>query len=342
MVKLAEILNPTEDAIGQVVDALLLGEVVALPTETVYGLAGIISNDTPLEKIFEVKERPLFDPLIVHVLDFPSLRDLVDIDSTLLDKVWRLADIFCPGPLTFVLRKKKIISHIISAGKKTVAIRIPAHPVFREVLRRSGPLAAPSANPFGYVSPTCAEHVQASIGDKIPYILDGGPCEVGVESTILDLSRKHFTVLRPGAITAEMIENVLGEKIEPYHSFITTDFSAPGMLKQHYSPQTKLRLFKQSVKEISESISQNIAIIYVSRKEAQLQSNKLEKEKNIFWFSEDGDLSEIAHNMFALLQRLDKINFDMICSQVPEKVGIGIAINDRLGRAAAKRKDMGR
>jgi L-threonylcarbamoyladenylate synthase len=209
----AEVLEPTPDSIGRIVSVLVEGEVVALPTETVYGLAAIISDEGALRKIFDIKARPLLDPLIVHVLDLSSLMDLAQIDERLFDRLYRLVDAFCPGPLTFVLKKKKIISDIISAGKKTVAIRIPAHPVFREVLRQSGPLAAPSANPFGYLSPTRAEHVFASLGDKISYILDGGSCEVGVESTILDLSGKRFAILRPGAITAEEINAVLGEKI---------------------------------------------------------------------------------------------------------------------------------
>jgi L-threonylcarbamoyladenylate synthase len=303
-------------------------------------LAAIISDDTALRKIFEIKARPLLDPLIVHVLNLPSLRDLVDVDRECFDRVQLLADAFCPGPLTFVLKKKKNVSDIISAGKRTVAIRMPAHPIFREVLRRSGPLAAPSANPFGYVSPTCAEHVRTSIGDKISYILDGGPCEVGVESTILDLSGKRFLILRPGAITAEMIGDVLGEKIEPYRPLLSADPSAPGMLKQHYSPHTKLRLFQKSVEEIIpnfwENSTQNSAVIYLSRKGIEPQSTAIGKEKYIFWLSENGDLDEIARNIFALLRQLDAMQFNIICCQVPEKDGMGIAIEDRLSRAAAK------
>jgi L-threonylcarbamoyladenylate synthase len=338
--ELAEILEPTEDSIVKIVAALSLGDVVALPTETVYGLAAIVGDGTALRKIFEVKARPLLDPLIVHVLNLPSLRDLVDVDEKCFDRVRLLADAFCPGPLTFVLKKKKSVPDIISAGKKTVAIRMPSHPIFREVLRRSGPLAAPSANPFGYVSPTRAEHVRTSMGDKISHILDGGPCEVGVESTILDLSGKRFSILRPGAITAEMIGNVLGEEVEPYRPFVAADPSAPGMLKQHYSPHTKLRLFQKSVKEIIpdfwENSTQNSAAIYLSRKEMEPQRMAIGKEKHIFWLSEDGNLNEIARNMFALLRQLDTMQFDSICCQVPKKDGIGIAVGDRLSRAAAK------
>ena len=263
----AQILPANEAAVLRVVGVLLSGEVVALPTETVYGLAAIIGDGAALRKIFEVKSRPLIDPLIVHVLDLSSLMKLVRIGDDLFQKLYRLVDAFCPGPLTFVLKKQKSVSDIITAGKKTVAIRMPAHTVFREVLRRTGPLAAPSANPFGYLSPTCAAHVLASIGDKISYILDGGTCAVGVESTILDLSGERFAILRPGAITAEMVEDVLGEKIAPHCSLASTGPSAPGMLKQHYSPRTRLHLFERSPeREIpQENRALKTATVYLSR-----------------------------------------------------------------------------
>jgi L-threonylcarbamoyladenylate synthase len=199
-------------------------------------------------------------------------------------------------------------------------------------------LAAPSANPFGYLSPTSAAHVSASIGDKISHILDGGTCEVGIESTILDLSGKHFTILRPGAVTTEMIGDVLGEKIEPYRPLISVDPSAPGMLKQHYSPRTRLRLFEQSPeKEIpffQENRSLKIAVVYLSREGAQ--NLAATEENTVFWLSENGDLNDVARHIFDWLQRLDNMNFDIIYCQIPQKVGIGIAIGDRLSRAAAK------
>ncbi|MDR2372020.1 MAG: threonylcarbamoyl-AMP synthase [Puniceicoccales bacterium] len=336
----AEILVSSEVSIRRVVDALRSGEVVALPTETVYGLAAIISDDAALRKIFEVKARPLVDPLIVHVLDLSSLLNLVQISDDLFNGVYRLVDAFCPGPLTFLLRKRKSVSDIITAGKKTVAVRLPAHTIFREVLRQSGPLAAPSANPFGYLSPTCAAHVSASIGDKIPYILDGGTCTIGLESTILDLTGKHFAILRPGAITAEMIEDVLGKKIVPYRPLVSADPSAPGILKQHYSPRTRLRLFERSpeveIPHFQENRALKTAILYLSREEAQSRKIIDEEKATVFWLSENGNLNEIAHNIFDLLQRLDSMNFDAIYCQIPQKIDIGIAINDRLIRAAAK------
>jgi L-threonylcarbamoyladenylate synthase len=335
----ARILEATPESIREVAGVLLAGEVAALPTETVYGLAAVIGDDSALRKIFQVKGRPFYDPLIIHVLDLSGLLDLVEVSSALLGKLRRLCDAFCPGPLTFILRKRKAVSDIITAGKRTVAIRIPSHPVFREILRRTGPLAAPSANPFGYVSPTSAEHVRTSMGEKISHILDGGPCEIGVESTILDLSAKHFTILRPGAIAAEMIGEVLGEGIEPSRTMISTDPSAPGMLRQHYSPRTKLRLFRESVGEIllnfGEDFKKNVAIVYLSRNHVPpLGEGK--RAEDIFWLSEGGDWNEVARNVFALLRRLDGMQFDLICCQVPGKIGVGAAINDRLSRAAAK------
>jgi L-threonylcarbamoyladenylate synthase len=336
----AKILAADEASIKRVADALLSGEVVALPTETVYGLAAIISDDAALQKIFEIKARPLIDPLIVHVLDLSSLMNLAQVGDDLFNKLYRLVDAFCPGPLTFVLKKRKNISNIISAGKKTVAIRMPAHIVFRKVLHLSGPLAAPSANPFGYLSPTCTAHVSASIGHKIPYILDGGACEVGIESTILDLSGKRFAILRPGVITLEMVEDVLGEKIIPYRPLVSTDPSAPGMLKQHYSPRTQLRLFEQfperEISHFQENRSMKTATVYLSREKAQSQNIAVLRGNTVFWLSENGDLNEIARNIFGVLQRLDRMNFDAIYCQIPQKIGVGIAINDRLVRAAAK------
>lgn len=336
---MAEILQPGADSLRKVVSALTSGEVVALPTETVYGLAAVINREDALEKIFSVKARPLIDPLIVHVVDLSSLMKLADVDDVLFNKLRALTDAFSPGPLTFVLKKKKGVSDKITAGKKTVAIRLPAHPLFREILLQTGPLAAPSANPFGYLSPTRPEHVLESIGDKIPYILDGGPCEVGVESTIIDVSGKKATILRPGAITAEQIEEVLKEKVEPYRPLVSTDPTAPGMLKQHYSPQTKLRLFTEEEQLLNtESFEERgkggrVAVVYLSREAAQRSSYQKEE---IFWLSEDGSLETVARNVFDLLQRLDGLHFDAIYFQVPGKKGIGIAINDRLSRAAAK------
>ena len=336
----AEILKPTSENIKKVSDVLLSGDVVALPTETVYGLAGIINDDAALRKIFEVKSRPFFDPLIVHVLGLSVLLNLVEVTEKTRNQLSKLTDAFSPGPLTFILNKKKTISDLVTAGKKTVAIRIPAHPVFREVLHLAGPLAAPSANPFGYVSPTKPEHVLQSLGTKIRYILDGGSCSVGVESTILDMSQKNLTILRPGAITKEMIEDTLHEPVVPYRSMVSTDPSAPGMLKQHYSPKTRLRLFRyaedldtlQKKFEVS-----RVAVVALSKFDDFLKifSNNSVDAK-FFSLSKDGNLGEVMRNMFDLLQQLDAMGFEIIYFQVPEKSGLGIAINDRLERAAAK------
>ncbi|MDE6576497.1 MAG: threonylcarbamoyl-AMP synthase, partial [Opitutales bacterium] len=325
---MAEILSPSETSFAKVSEALAFGDVVALPTETVYGLAAIVGDDAALKKIFGVKGRPLFDPLIVHVLGLSSLLELVEVSQDVFSKLQVLTGAFCPGPLTFVLRKKKSVSDIITAGKKTVAVRIPAHPVFREVLRRAGPLAAPSANPFGYVSPTRAEHVQQSLGDKIKYILDGGSCSVGVESTILDLSSQKLAILRPGAVTAEMITDVLGEPVTPYKTIATTDPSAPGMLTRHYSPRTRLRLF-QNPGELKALLKQNqgsrVAIVCCTRSEMEhfsraiVLENSVQLKQQFFCLSETGDLVEIASHVFDCLQKLDAMSLDSIFVQTPPK-----------------------
>lgn len=337
MQTLAKILKYSDESIKIVVDSLLSGNVVALPTETVYGLGGIINSDIALRKIFEVKSRPFIDPLIVHVLNNSSFFQLVDIDSILREKIEKLIDAFCPGPLTFVLNKQKHVSDLITAGKKTVAIRIPQHRAFRHVLREiCCPIAAPSANPFGYLSPTCAEHVFNSLGNKIEYILDGGHCEFGVESTILDCSGKKMRILRPGAVSADEISQCLNEEILPYKSITTTDPSAPGMLKQHYSPQTKLRLFETHAPDSTNNLK--CAYIFLSRKDAENNgtSSQFGESNHVFWLSESGDFLEIAQNLFSLLHILDLQNYDMIYCQTPENIGIGTAIRDRLTRAAAK------
>lgn len=226
--------------------ALLLkkGEAVALPTETVYGLAADALSETATHKIFEIKGRPLIDPLIIHVLGIKEAEELAFLNPEALE----LAKAFWPGPLTLVLPKKPTVSNLITAGQSSVAIRAPAHAIFRKVLEISGvPLAAPSANPFGYVSPTRAEHVQTTLGTKAPYIVQGGPCSHGIESTILSLiDPQNAVLLRPGPISREALEKTLGktieERIQPSNSLDNGPQLSPGLLSRHYSPQTLLQL----------------------------------------------------------------------------------------------------
>lgn len=322
--------------IEKIIEVLRGGGLVALPTETVYGLAANALDSIAVKKIFEVKGRPLIDPLIVHVHDLEQAEKL----AFLPDVVHKIAEKFWPGPLTLVLPKKSIVPDIVTAGLSSVAIRIPKHPIFREILAASKlPLAAPSANPFGYLSPTEAKHVRKTLGSKVEYIVDGGPCPIGFESTILNLiDPNRPEILRPGPISAEDLEYVFGFK--PNYAMTSAGADegaqvAPGLLKSHYSPRTPLKLFDFDAIPDRDVRLQKHAIIFVKR------PNSLEKYKEtdflkLFWLSENGDLNEVGKNLFSLLERLDGQGFEIIFVERPENRGIGIAINDRLKRAAHK------
>ncbi|HRX00150.1 MAG TPA: L-threonylcarbamoyladenylate synthase, partial [Cyclobacteriaceae bacterium] len=208
-------------------------ELVAVPTETVYGLAGNALHSSAVAKIFEAKERPSFDPLIIHVPDAQHLERYV---TAIPKQAVQLINHFWPGPLTLVLRKKEIIPDLVTAGLDAVGVRCPDHPLTHQLLRQLDfPLAAPSANPFGYVSPTTAEHVEKQLGSKIPYILDGGPCKVGIESTIIGFENGEPMIYRRGGISNEAIERVIGPVESRLHS--TSNPKAPGQLQSHYAPR---------------------------------------------------------------------------------------------------------
>ena len=297
-----------------------------MPTETVYGLAADALNPSALAQVFAIKGRPLLDPLIVHVLDLAGLAEVAEPDPR-LEKITQ----FWPGPLTVVLRRKACVPDLVTAGKDTVAVRIPAHPVFREVLRLTGrPLAAPSANPFGYVSPTQAGHVRDSLGERCPWIVDGGACEHGVESTILDLSSpKQARLLRPGPIPVEALRTHLGDiEVVTRASSQQTAQDAPGMLERHYSPATRVVLFPHEGDPVL--TAERSAVLFLTRR-AQSQSGA-----EGFYFSENGSVEEAAHNLFDLLRRLDRQGFAVIHAELAPAVGLGAAFNDRLTRAAAR------
>lgn len=313
--------------------ALKSGKVVALPTETVYGLTANALDKDAVRGIFQIKGRPLIDPLIVHV---PSLQHVFELTVTppvaLLEK---LNAHFWPGPLTVILKKKNIIPDIVTAGNSTVAIRIPKHPIFRQVLEFTGlPLAAPSANPFGYLSPTCAEHVQKTLGSQVPLIIDGGRCEHGLESTILNcLDPNHLCIVRPGPITAEALKDVLKIPVKyalPKFTEPTEAQLAPGLLKKHYSPKTPLVLVNPT--SALPKGEGRIAFVHFERPTVLSSQGKIEH----FWLSQSGSLTEAAQNIFHLLQHLDHQKFDAIYIEKVPQEGIGTAINDRLERAASR------
>ncbi len=310
-------------ALTRAVDALKRGDVVALPSETVYGLAADATNSNAVARIFEAKERPLFDPLIVHVAepgDVDHFAQVPDFCRKLIKQFW-------PGPLTLILQRLgTLVPDIVTAGLHTVAVRAPAHPLFREVLSVFGkPLAAPSANRFGRISPTSAEHVFAELDGRIPLIIAAEPSIHGVESTIVQVEEGRLRILRNGPITPEQL-SVFGEVVALRHSGTAI---APGQLKSHYAPVTPLMVLGDDSR-----ISLDPAKRY-----GLLRFNALfQPEVNfevVETLSETGDLREAAQNLFAAIRRLDDSGVDIIVAQAVEEQGLGHAIMDRLRRASA-------
>ncbi len=326
----ARVYSPTPRNLRRLAAALRQGEMVALPTETVYGLAANALDARACRAIFRAKGRPTKDPLIVHVLGLTEAENLAEFNDT----ARRLARHFWPGPLTLVLPKKTCVPGIVTAGQATIAIRSPAHPLARRLLRLSGlPLAAPSANAFGYISPTSAAHVFDGLGEIIPHILDGGLCRVGVESTILDLTvPARPRILRPGVISAQMLEKFLGGPVAQAArnrdcSTKTSGLLAPGMLPRHYSPQTPLVIKIGWIE-----LPPKVAGIFL-RKPAGRAA------KNIYWLSNRAALADIARNLYRVLRQADRGSHRQIWIEaLPDDAGgLAAVINDRLQRAAAKR-----
>lgn len=298
------------------------GSIVAIPTETVYGLAANAFDATAVLRVFEAKQRPSFDPLIVHVCEREQVLLLV---SEFPPGTRELMDAFWPGPLTLVLPKRTTVPDIVTSGLDTVGVRMPAHPLALELLRALDfPLAAPSANPFGYVSPTTAQHVAAQLGDRIPYILDGGPCTVGVESTIVGWDGERWNLYRPGGIGVEAIEHVIGSVHVAQRSVLPV---APGMLESHYAPRKSVHV--GDVDALLRGFAEKrVGIISFHRPWPTHRCRML---------SPRADLSEAARNLFAALRELDASDCDVIVAERFPEEGLGRAINDRLRRAAAQR-----
>jgi L-threonylcarbamoyladenylate synthase len=297
------------------------GELVAIPTETVYGLAGNALSVSAITKIFDVKNRPQFDPLIVHV---SGLEDAALYVSQIPDQAITLAKQFWPGPLTLLLNKKSIIPDIVTSGLDTVGIRCPDHTVTRTLLQQLNfPLAAPSANPFGYVSPTKPEHVNEQLGDKIAYILDGGTCSVGVESTIVGFDTSTPVIYRMGGLSIEILEKAIGPLQVQIHS--SSNPKAPGQLKSHYAPRKKVILGN-----INELLVQ-----YAAHRIGLLTFSKNHNVSHQFILSPSASLEEAARNLFIALRAFDKLPVDLILAEPVPDIGIGRAINDRLRRASA-------
>lgn len=305
---------------------LQAGEVVAVPTETVYGLAGNALSEKALATIFEVKNRPQFDPLIVHIANAEEVNHYA---TDFPDKAQQLAAHFWPGPLTLLLPKQDIIPDLCTSGLPRVALRVPNHPLTLELLQKLPfPLAAPSANPFGYISPTTAQHVADQLGDKIPYILDGGACRVGLESTIVGFEGGEAVIYRKGGLSVEAIEAVIGKVRAMQHS--SSQPAAPGMLKSHYAPRIPLILGN-----LDELVAQNdpktTGILSFKKKFLQIPDNQQ------VVLSSTGDYAEAAQRLFAALRYLDSLPIRIIFAELLPEESLGRAINDRLRRAAAVR-----
>ncbi len=326
---MTRILAPEPTAIGESAALLRAGELVAFPTETVYGLGADATNGTAVAKIFAAKGRPSFNPLISHGDSLEMLLPEAEFDSRALS----LADKFWPGPLTMILPRKAggKISDLACAGLGTVALRVPAHPVARDVIAAAGvPIAAPSANASGSLSPTAPRHVLESLGDAVPLILAGGATTYGLESTVVDLSGPDVVIVRPGAVTAEDISDCLGVTVT-YDLNPTDKPRSPGQLLRHYAPRIPVRLRAVDVGE-GEALLAFGSTKFMGRKNGG-RADDLPPE-SFLNLSDKGDLLEAAAHLFAYLRALDNpANTAIAVMDIPN-TGIGIAINDRLKRAA--------
>lgn len=312
-----------DETITKAAQIIQKGGLVVFPTETVYGLGADAFNPLAVARIFEVKKRPRFDPLIVHVA---NLQDLDNLVVKIPTKATKLIEQFWPGPLTLVLFKKETVPEIVTSGLPTIAVRMPNHPMALDLIKASNcPIAAPSANPFGYVSPTTADHVREQLGNEVDFILDGGPCAVGLESTIVSFVEKEPQLLRPGGISLEEIESIIGNVTVRSRNKGKPD--APGMLPRHYSPRTPI-LLDWSAKDVSRFNNQKVGFLAFRQIHPSLTFHQVEI------LSQSGDLREAASNLFGAIRRLDASGLDLILAESVPETGLGRAIMDRLRRAS--------
>lgn len=318
-----EPVKATTKNIKKAAEIIRNGGTVAFPTETVYGLGTDGLNPIAVAKIFEIKNRPTFNPLILHIADKRDLDSICNVNDI---RVLNLIDKFWPGPLTLVLPKKAIVPEIVTADNPTVAVRMPNNSIALELIKKSGvPIAAPSANLFNRLSPTKASHVYNQLGDNVDMILDGGDTDVGVESTIIEISETGINILRPGGITKEAVEELLSCKVEVKQK--TTDPNSPGQLPFHYSPQTPLKFLSDV--NIENYSGKRTGAIFLSKQTIEFNF------REVSLLSLNGNLREAAANLFSALHYLDSLNLDIILVEpLPEK-GLGLAMMDRLKKAAA-------
>ena len=358
-------------------DILRHGGLVAFPTETVYGLGGDARNVPALARIFEVKGRPRFDPLIIHIAALDALEaaaDLALLPPRMRARVYALAGKLWPGPLTMILPKRRVIPDLATSGLDTAAIRLPDHPAARRlILLSKGPVAAPSANPFGFLSPTRARHVEEQLGNRVDLILDGGPCRVGLESTVLDMTRDPPRILRQGGVPGELIEGIIGMIVagpaapagvaavsgktaaDAASAHIDVARRSPGQLGAHYAPRRPLILHDREEMIRLPFRPEEACLFFDGRGrdawrtarylEAGRQGGRQDSRQgpgpalpaageNVLTLSEGGNLPEAAANLFEFLHILDRPGIALIHAERAPETGLGPAINDRLGRAA--------
>jgi len=368
LLRAMKVLSTSDADIDIAARALREGKLVAIPTETVYGLGANAFDERAVAAVFEAKARPTFDPLIVHIARH---EDIAQLALEVPEKARILAQNLWPGPLTMILPKRREVPDIVTAGLLTVAVRFPSHPVARRIIERAEvPIAAPSANPFGYLSPTTAEHVVAMLGERIDYVVDGGPCEVGVESTVIDMTSEPPTLLRPGGMPLERIEALIGQvvvlqqkdhiepAIQPPKSTDSayreahgqsesqgyqglTGLKSPGQSLSHYAPSTPLFLFDEgslpAAAQQLKIVHPCVALVFNA---ARAESLKEIKGAGFFdvvqVLSEKGDMREAAARLFSLLHDLDSKGLAAIYAERVPDIGLGRAINDRLYRASQK------
>jgi L-threonylcarbamoyladenylate synthase len=314
------------NSVQNAVSLLNQDQIIGIPTETVYGLAGNIYSSKAIQSIFAMKQRPFLNPLIVHI---KSAEDLSEIATEIPEKALLLAAAFWPGPLTLVLKKQTNIPDLVTGGKDTVAVRVPNHPLTLALLNQLGyPLAAPSANPFGCISPTKAAHVSNYFEDSLSMVLDGGDCERGIESTIIGFENGKPVLYRLGSLAIEDIESVVGELKTKTHDDIAP--AAPGMLSRHYAPITTTFLTTNVAELIDTFSNKKIGVLLFQN---VIDDPKIAKQEVL---SLTGDLVEAASKLYAALHRLDKCKLDVIIAERFPDVGLGKTINDRLQRATKK------
>lgn len=311
--------------IQKAVQLLTEDQLVAIPTETVYGLAGNIFSEKAIKSIFSTKQRPFFNPLIVHI---PSVKSLNDLVTHVPEKAKLLAAAFWPGSMTLVLKKSKTIPDIITAGKDTVAVRIPNHPTTLALLKKLPfPLAAPSANPFGSISPTKPAHVENYFRNSIKMVLDGGSCANGIESTIIGFENEEPVIYRLGALALEEIEAVVGKISIKNKKEEKPD--APGMLARHYAPKTSTFLVDDVAAEIEKNTGKKMGVLVFK---SSLNNENITE----IILSKNGSLQEAASRLYSAMHDLDSKNLDLIIAERFSEFGLGKSINDRLQRATFK------